>query len=147
VRAWNEVLASNKFLISNFVYNKYNFYPNKDIKFDRKNGKRNFSRCFDILVHNWQIGFKDTLDSAKIIYLKNDSFEALQRVRDGGEIHRNCAYDYLTRRKDFIVQLLKRNKNNLIIDDDFKNIKKTLLLISDFVHVPPEFNLTQQHII
>jgi hypothetical protein len=147
VNTWNKVLTSNQFLISSFVYKEYNVYYNKDIKFDRKNSKRNFSRFFDILVHNWQIGFKDTLDSAKIIYLRNDTPEALQNIRDGGVIHRNCASDYLKRRKDFIYQLLKRNKNHLIIDDNFDNINKTLLLLADFVHVPPEFKLTQQHFI
>lgn len=140
---WNALLRSNPFLISNFIYNSNHVYYNKQIALEKKNGKQRFSRFFDILLHNWQTGLKDALDFSKIIYLRNDYDElALNRIKLSGIIHKDCALDYLERRRDFIKQILIRNKDHIILDDDFVNIDKKLISIADFVGVPPKYIFT-----
>ncbi len=140
ITVWDQLMRSNPFLISDYIYNSNHVYYNRQIALEKKNGKQRFSRFFDILVHNWQTGLKDTLDFSKIIYLRNDDDQvALARIKSSGLIHRDCAYDYLERRKAFIKQVLRRNKDNIILDDDFTNLKKKLISVADFVGVPPQY--------
>jgi hypothetical protein len=144
---WNDILKTNPFLISHFVYNKYNIYYNRDIKFKSKYEKRRISRHFDILVHNWQTGLKDTLDLSKIIYLYNEEPDALEKIKTSGIIDRNCAKSYLDRRKDFIIQTVKRNNNVLFIEDNFEKLNQSLNKIADFAQVPPDFKLPKKYTI
>ena len=136
VRFWNELLSKNKYLHSKFIYNEPNIYYNSNIKFENGKNKRTFERYFDILVFNWQIGFKNTLDFSKIVHIWQDDYVSIKNIKNSEIIHPMCAADYLENRKIFIKQLLQRNKNQIHIKDGIENITTKIEKICDFSGVP-----------
>lgn len=142
IQLWNKMLTTNKFLYSHFVYNDLNTYYNSNIYFDYEKYETKFSKHFDILVFNWQTGFKDALSFSKVIYIENNSDDCIQRVKDSGLIHRMCAKDYLDNRKEFIRQQLPQALSYIKIQDDLEKLQVNLQRISDFVQVPMNFQFT-----
>ena len=136
---WNDILKTNRFLHSEFKYNRFNTYYNSNIRFEQKNGEFKFAKHFDILVFNWQIGFKDALDFSKIVYLKNDTEKAYNNILQSPHVQNNYVKNYLSMRIDFIHQLLKRNPDHYILEDNFDDLQTRLEKLADFLHIPPDF--------
>jgi hypothetical protein len=136
---WNSILSTNKFLHSKFIYDNFNTYYNRNIQFDADNYEIKFSKFFDILVFNWQIGFKNALDFSKIIYLKNDSDEAVERIAKTSFVHNNYIKNYYDMRLDFIFSILKNHKDYMVLEDNFEDIDRKLHSIADFLQVPVNF--------
>jgi hypothetical protein len=136
---WNSILSTNRFLHSKFIYNNFNTYYNRNILFDAGQHEIKFSKFFDILVFNWQIGFKNALDFSKIIYLENNSNEAYDRIAKTSFIHNSYIKNYYDMRLEFIFDILKNHKDFMVLEDNFDNIDKKLQTIADFLHVPVEF--------
>ena len=142
VQLWNKVLSTNKYLHSHFVFNDLNTYINSNIRFEIEKYETRFSRHFDILVFNWQTGFKDTLSFSKVIYIDNDTSEALTNIKKTGLIHKVCAKDYLDNRREFISQQLPKTAQYIKIVEDYSKIKENLQRIADFVQTPMNFSFT-----
>lgn len=136
VKFWNELLGRNKYLHSHFIYNDLNTYYNSNITFKNGEQKNILDRNFDILVANWQIGFKNTLDFSKIVHIWQDDYVSLKRLREEGTIHPNCCKNYLEHRKIFIKQILKRNKNCIHVNASHDKLISKVEWICDFAGVP-----------
>ena len=139
ISPWNSILSTNRFLVSKFMCNNFNTYYNQNISFGLDEHEIKFSKFFDILVFNWQIGFKNTLDFSKIIYLKNDSNEAFERMAKTSFVHNNYIKNYYDMRLNFIYDILKNHNDYMILEDNFSKIDRKLQIIADFLQVPVDF--------
>jgi hypothetical protein len=138
-KMWNDELKSNPFLISHFNQENPRYYLNRNINFEPCPYEKINTRHFDILVHNWQTGFKDALDFSPLIYLKAPYDLSFQRIRNLNLIHKKHIEDYLELRLIKIKQILARNPLNITIDVT-KDMYMNLQAIADFLRVPFYFN-------
>jgi hypothetical protein len=144
VRFWNDLLSQNKYLHSHFIYNNLNTYYNSNITLKNEKPQGILERHYDILVFNWQIGFKNTLDFSKVIHIWNDNSLCLENVKKSGFVHEFYARSYTEQRKSFINQILKRNKNHIHIEDSKLNLDLKIMKICDFVGVPVHLKVSNQ---
>lgn len=141
IKKWNQELISNPFLVSHFDMNNPRYYLNRRITFPVHENEKIYTRHFDILVFNWQTGFKDALDFSKIIILKSDYDSCVQKLRINGLIHKKYITSYLDFRNDKIAQIQKRNQAEQLELDDNKDMYSNLQKLVDFLGIPFFFNL------
>lgn len=139
-KMWNKELQTNPFLISHFDDENPRYYLNRQIDFEPCAYEKVNTRHFDILVHNWQTGYKDALDFSALIHIKAPIDDCLKRIRNFNLVHKKHVHDYLELRLFKINQLLSRNPNTLVIDDS-KDMVMNLHAVADFVKVPFYFSL------
>lgn len=139
LQKWNDLLKSNIYLKSSFDINNPKHYVNSSNTILQTYDEKRNTRIFDILAFNWQTGHKDTLDFSKVIYVQNDSADAILRIRNSGKIHRKYVDDYYELRINKIKQILKTNKDHIILRDQDDEWYKNKNRIADFLEVPPLF--------
>ena len=139
-KKWNQVLLTNPFLISHFNEENPRYYLNRHIEFEPCEYEKYYTRHFDILVFNWQTGFKDSLDLSQLIHINAPHEICVKRLELTGVINKKCIESYLELRNAKIQQTLKRNKNHLILDAS-RDMEYNLHGIVDFLRIP--FYFTQ----
>ena len=137
---WNRVLKTNPFFVSHFNEENPKYYLNKNINFIPTEYEKAHTRHYDILVFDWQTGFKDALDFSTLVYIKNDYNTCYNNISLNGIIHKKHIETYLDIREKKIKQILCRNKNHLILQEK-RGMYSNLQTLSDFLRTPFFFNL------
>lgn len=139
LKKWNDLLKSNIYLKSNFDIDNPKHYVNSSCTVLQTYDEKRSTRIFDILAFNWQTGHRDTLDFSKVIYVENNSADALLRIKNSGIIHRRSVENYHELRIQKIHEILKTNKDHIVVQDDDSEWYKNKNRIADFLEVPPLF--------
>ena len=143
-RRWNRVLKTNPFFISHFNEENPKYYLNKNISFIPAEYEKAHTRHFDILVFDWQTGFKDALDFSTVVYLKDDVEKCYNNIKANGIIHKKHIETYLDLREKKIKKIISRNNNHIILHEN-KGMYSNLQNLADFLKTPYFFNLETDH--
>jgi hypothetical protein len=133
---WNEKIQNNPLLISHFDANKYKYYINARIEFQKNEYETKQTRHFDILVFNWQTGFKDTLNFSKVIYFEQDYDKSIEYCSEKKLLHPMYIHDHFAERFRKINLILKTNIDNFKISVDENKSDEIISSICDFLRVP-----------
>ena len=133
---WNEKIQNNPLCVSHFDATKYKYYVNGRIDFIKDEHETKYTRHYDILVFNWQTGFKNTLDFSKVIYLYQDYQKSVENMIGQQIMHPMYVRDHLEERYRKIDYILNRNIDNFKISIDENKVEDIISAICDFLKVP-----------
>jgi hypothetical protein len=140
IKTWNNELITNPFLVSHFDDVNPRYYLNRRIVFEASQYEKTYTRHFDILVYNWQTGFKDALDFSPLVYIESDYDICYKRISSSNLINKKHIESYLEAREQKIHQLLKRSNKHIVLNDNHDKARNLNALV-DFLEIPYFFNL------
>jgi hypothetical protein len=140
---WLDFFTSHKRIISGFYANDQNVYENANLeKMAPKNTKWYFSNAkwFDILYHNYQIGFKNFYKNYPAILIYSFNENILSNIRKGGLIDiKFCKnyYDYRMMRLNYIC---KKAIKPLVFVEGLSRLHDMKLSLCDHLGINEEFD-------
>jgi hypothetical protein len=139
---WNDFISSHKRIQSNYDVDNYRIYSNSNLEdLIPKRNKWYFSRArwFDILLHNYQVGYRYFYQDFKHIIIFGSFKEAEKKIFDSRLYEKPFCQNYMNLRFQRLKYICNKCVMPLVIVEglcDSENIRKKLC---NYLEIPFEF--------
>lgn len=140
---WNAFLSSHKRVQSNYSPDQFKIYENSDLNDNMpKVNKWYFSKAkwYDILLHNYQVGFKKFYEDYPCVIIFGSPSVAQNNITNHRVMEKSFAKNYTQMRIKRLLYICNHAIKPLVFIDGFSPVDVMKQMLCDFLDIPNEFN-------
>jgi hypothetical protein len=139
---WNNLISSHKRIQSNFDIENLKTYVNsniEDLKPQRNKWYFSRARWFDIILHNYQVGYKQFYQDFKHVVIFGSSKVAEKNINEERYFDRLFCKNYISMRFERLKYICQKSAMPLVIVEGLNATDGIKQQLCDFLEIPFEY--------